>query len=422
MPAAQPPTAAAPAAPALLPPPGSGRRCENCGAPLYGEHCFACGQPTKGLVRQFSSIVGDFFDTIFNIDSRVLRTIGPLLLRPGYLSLEYFAGRRVRYVTPMRLFLFLSLVGFLAIHASVEIDEGNGDGPVRFDAGDAPVKLDAGKLDAGKVNADKGAIEGAATPEQVRKIADDAVRQLDQARKQVANVPGASAGMVIARARILEQADQRIAYLRAADAARKAGKPAPEPPEGKHRSFDFPINGKPWDAKSNPITFGWLPAPANAALNRRLGHASRVLDASKNEKPLWDAMFNVLPQTLIVLMPLFALMLKVAYWFQRRLYMEHLIVALHSHGFISLALVLVVALNWLQGWLAPQAGALNTVLGWCVALTSIWIPVYLLLMQKRVYGQGWIMTLLKFLVLGVCYTVLLSLGLVGAVLVGLLTL
>ena len=255
MPAAQPPTAAAPAAPALLPPPGNGRRCENCGAPLYGEHCFACGQPTKGLVRQFSSIVGDFFDTIFNIDSRVLRTIGPLLLRPGYLSLEYFAGRRVRYVTPMRLFLFLSLVGFLAIHASVEIDEGNGDGPVKFDVGDAPVKLDAGKLDAGKVNADKGDIDGAATPEQVRKIADDAVHQLDQARKQVANVPGAGAGMMIARARILEQADQRIVYLRAADAARKAGKPAPEPPEGKYRSFDFPINGKFWDAKSNPITF-----------------------------------------------------------------------------------------------------------------------------------------------------------------------
>jgi hypothetical protein len=30
----------------------------------------------QGLVRHFSSILGDFFDTVFNIDSRVLRTIG----------------------------------------------------------------------------------------------------------------------------------------------------------------------------------------------------------------------------------------------------------------------------------------------------------------------------------------------------------
>ena len=72
------------------------RRCENCGAQLLGEHCYSCGQSTRGLVRHFSSIMGDFFDTVLNIDSRVLRTVGPLFLKPGFLTLEYFAGRRVR--------------------------------------------------------------------------------------------------------------------------------------------------------------------------------------------------------------------------------------------------------------------------------------------------------------------------------------
>jgi hypothetical protein len=43
-------------------------------------------------------------------------------------------------------------------------------------------------------------------------------------------------------------------------------------------------------------------------------------------------------------------------------------------------------------------------------LVALWMPLYLLLMQKRVYRQGWIMTLLKFCVLGTCYIVLLSLG------------
>ena len=97
------------------------RVCENCGKPLFGDHCYSCGQPTKGLVRHFSSIIGDFFDTVLNIDSRVLRTMWPLLVRPGYLTLEYFAGRRVRYVTPMRLYLFLSIVAFFAMQSSIHV-------------------------------------------------------------------------------------------------------------------------------------------------------------------------------------------------------------------------------------------------------------------------------------------------------------
>src|SRR5690348_7251764 len=89
------------------------RHCENCGAVLLGDHCYSCGQPTKGLIRQFSAIIGDFADTVLNIDSRIIHTVGPLLFKPGFLSLEYFAGRRVRYVSPVRLLVFIAVVTFL---------------------------------------------------------------------------------------------------------------------------------------------------------------------------------------------------------------------------------------------------------------------------------------------------------------------
>jgi hypothetical protein len=124
---------------------------------------------------------------------------------------------------------------------------------------------------------------------------------------------------------------------------------------------------------------------------------------------------------LFLLLPLFALMLKVAYWFKRRLFMEHLIVALHSHSFIALTLTLAISLSWLQQWFAPKDGPVHGLLGLGIALLSMWIPVYLLLMQKRVYGQGWPMTLIKYSVLGVSYMVLLGISLAGAMLVGLLT-
>jgi len=65
------------------------RVCANCGSVLLGEHCYRCGQPVKGLVRHFSSILGDFFDSVFDsvfeLDGRIWRTLPPLLLRPGFL-------------------------------------------------------------------------------------------------------------------------------------------------------------------------------------------------------------------------------------------------------------------------------------------------------------------------------------------------
>jgi len=378
------------------------RRCENCGSPLYGDHCYACGQPTKGLVRHFSSILGDFFDTVFNIDSRVLRTIGPLLYRPGFLSLEYFAGRRVRYVTPMRLFLFLSLVAFFAVHGSIDYDEdGKGKG-----------------VHVGEPQKDSFA--SAKTPAEVETARKLALDELHKARKEAENVPGATAGIDVGIDQVNRKADRQLEHLAKVEAARKAGKPPPAL-EDEDDDMNFQVNGKRWDEKSNPIDFGWLPDAANKSLNKRIAHARDVLKSSKSEKPVVDALFNVLPQTLLLMMPLFALMLKVAYLFKRRMYMEHLIVALHSHSFMALAVTLIMGLSFLMG-IVPGQGVVHSLLGFLRVLMICWIPLYLLIMQKRVYAQGWAMTLAKYSVLGLCYTLLLSVAMVASILVGLLTL
>ena len=98
-PAPEPAPAAgpAPAAEAAGPAPHHAKTlCANCGSELFGPHCYACGQPVKGMVRQLSSILADIGDTILNIDSRIFRTLWPLLTKPGFLTNEYLAGRRVR--------------------------------------------------------------------------------------------------------------------------------------------------------------------------------------------------------------------------------------------------------------------------------------------------------------------------------------
>jgi hypothetical protein len=398
------------AAPAPVPAPelaAGVRRCENCGSPLYGEHCFQCGQPTKGLVRHFSSILGDFFDTVFNIDSRVLRTIGPLLARPGFLSLEYFAGRRVRYVTPMRMFLFMSLVAFFAVQLAVDLGEGDGDKP-----GNGGIHLGAGGQD--------DSFDSAKTVAEVEKARDEVVTDLRKQRNDIPDVPGARAGMDVAITQIQAKADRRIAELKGEAIPGKV--PAKPSPGHGYRDFNLRIfNDKPWDPVSNPLSIAWLPDALNHSLNRRIKHAVDVAKSDDAQASVGKALFNVLPQTLLVLMPIFALMLKLAYLFKRRLYMEHLIVALHSHAFIALEVTLMVALSWLESML-PKGSFLHGVLAFVFGLSVAWVPLYLLLMQKRVYGQGWPMTLAKFGVLGMCYSVLLGFALAGALIVGFLTL
>jgi len=377
-------------------------------------------------VRHFSSVLGDFFDTVFNIDSRVIRTIGPLLLRPGYLSLEYFAGRRVRYVTPMRMFLFMSLLAFFAVQLSIDVDNDDGkksDHGIHFGTG-----------------TQNDSFADAKTIPEVVKARDEALAGIEQGRKGAANVPGVATAMDAAAKEIRAKADARIAELKRPPAP-GAGAPntpppvasgAPRPPGAAldtddengpgYRGFDVKLfSDKPWHPETNPLDIPWMPSAVDHSLNRRLKRAVDVGKSDDGQSSMVKAMFNVLPQTMLVLMPIFALMLKIAYLFKRRMYMEHLIVALHSHAFIAATVTLLMGFGWLRGQ-AVDGGFAHSLLGWAIGLTSAWIPLYLLIMQKRVYGQGWPMTIAKYMVLGLCYSVLVSFALLVAMVVGFLTL
>jgi hypothetical protein len=69
----------------------------------------------------------------------------------------------------------------------------------------------------------------------------------------------------------------------------------------------------------------------------------------------------------------------------------------------------------LDHWLAPQLPWTGPVIGLLEAALWIWMPLYLLLMQKRVYAQRWPMTLFKYLLLGGLYFMLVMFGMLFVV-------
>lgn len=91
------------------------KHCRNCGAALAGEYCSRCGQREGRPDRGFRALAGEVAGELFSWDSRLWRTILPLLFRPGFLTAQYIAGRRARYVPPLRLYLIISFVMFLVM-------------------------------------------------------------------------------------------------------------------------------------------------------------------------------------------------------------------------------------------------------------------------------------------------------------------
>lgn len=413
-----PPSSPAPSPPAPPPQavrarpaaPESGEECPNCGATTWGEFCFACGQPKKGLIRRFGSILGDFLDTVFSIDNRLLRTLGPLYFKPGHLTLEYIAGRRVRYVTPFRLFFFLCVLSFLAL----KLYTANTGGAINFGEG-AESRIETAMSEA---EVDARLAEGLAG---IAKGREGLRVGMSTAQAPQATIERTEDTMAKAEASLRKAADERKAWLAEVAKARAEGRAPPEDPSDDFGSISF--GDGPWDAEKNPVAIPWLPDLANNAINTRLGRAQDALrHARENPQPLIEAFFGAIPPATFVLVPLFALFLKVMYLFKRRLYMEHLLVALHSHAFIFLSLLVLTLLEMGRGFVAAAHDGLATALDWLTYAMAWWVPVYLFVAQKRIYRQGWLMTALKFSVVGVAYTVLLSFGLVLAIVFGLFNL
>jgi hypothetical protein len=87
--------------------------CPNCGTPLQGRFCHACGQKRiEPEERRFAWFVREFVRAVTLADSRLLRSLGRLIFRPGSLDRDWLEGRRRRNVAPLSLFLMANLVYF----------------------------------------------------------------------------------------------------------------------------------------------------------------------------------------------------------------------------------------------------------------------------------------------------------------------
>jgi hypothetical protein len=80
-------------------------QCANCNAPLAGAYCHRCGQAAH-VHRSLLHMVEEGIHGVLHFDTKSWRTLPLLIGRPGLLTRRYIEGQRVRYVSPLALFLF----------------------------------------------------------------------------------------------------------------------------------------------------------------------------------------------------------------------------------------------------------------------------------------------------------------------------
>ena len=89
--------------------------CPNCGELRPGPHCAWCGQSDRDYKRSSWLLVSDFFRETFEVDSKLFRTLKLFLFKPGRLAAEFSRNRRASYVSPIRLYLFSSVIYLFAV-------------------------------------------------------------------------------------------------------------------------------------------------------------------------------------------------------------------------------------------------------------------------------------------------------------------
>src|SRR5436190_1694395 len=339
--------------------------CENCGAELQGHWCAQCGQAAIEYRRSFRYVVADLLNEFLNWDSKFFTTIALLIFKPWRLTNEFLAGKRVRYVNPLRLYLLASILFFFAVNYATK-----------------GLKFEPGKLEP----KDRAELEAELKDKDLPPAAREKLAALlRESSPSPASEPSTNTPSPVP------------------SGSPNASPSSPAPENDTHKKQYGKIGERPFavfdaDAKTSTPFERWIEARAKEKMGE---HGTKM--------GLFIAtLLSNLPYMMLCCIPLFALVLKVLYIRRGIFYIDHLIYALHIHTFAYTGIMLIVLTTIGLNRVMP-----GTIAGWIIALLWIAFVVQIFLSIRRVYRQGWFFSIFKFLFGGFVYLMVLLAALVA---------
>lgn len=334
------------------------QHCLNCGTVLSGQYCGNCGQRAQSRLISIWELVRDAFGDLFEFDSRLWRTLVPLIVRPGKLTRDYLEGRRVRYMPPFRTYLVLSILFFLVAFFDPRAELG-----ILFavDSDAASEVAAPAPEDAGPTGSDDepAPAADAVRDEVLQGLVEDGVLTADQANVAREAAADSESGIVVSF--------------------------GDDDENGRCNLEDLE------DMELSPFF-------ARRLTPERLKIICDRIVADEGQSFL-DKLLDNTPAALVILLPLMALVLKILYPLSKRFYVEHLLFVVHLHAFVFLILTVQILFSRVAA-LAQLPGFIS---GAAVFSVSAYIPIYVYKAMRRVYEQGHWVTAPKYIVLLLAY-------------------
>jgi hypothetical protein len=352
------------------------RPCPNCSELLWGQYCANCGQRSRVRMITFWELLRDAGELLATLDSRLWKTIGLLVFRPGRLTIDYLQGKRARYVPPMRLFIASTLVFFFIATLNTRFDFGP-EGAIIIGPGSGAQTDDE---------------ESAANREPALEILR---RALEEAEREAGSGGDPEAAAAIERAR---------------RAIEGAGTEGAQPGEGPQMRTGVVSDTRGINVDENcNVDFSGVPEWLPKILSAERAAEVCLRIKADHGRSFIQAMMSNIPAMMFLFLPLMAAVMKLLYPLSGRYYAEHLLFLVHYHSFFFVLNIGLIAVRWGVEVAIPNQIPLTAL----TVAAFVYLPVYLFRAMQRVYAQGFWATAFKYVSLGMAYFIALLITFMG---------
>lgn len=329
------------------------KNCLNCGATVAGRFCQVCGQENSLPKQSAWGLITHFIYDVLHFDGKFFHTLRYLFSKPGFVPKEYIAGKRMRYVDPIRMYLFTSAVFFLIFFSIKSVTQS-----VFRSTETSRFMTRAERLEYASILREK-----------------ERTNQADSNTTRRLNFLLDTTLIITLSDTINKPANDSSFFIRL-------------------QQQDYLMNVRPVNdvVQTNNSNFvGRQVRGKWEDFRRRYGDDDRAFI-----KALSESIVHKFPYILFVSLPFFALVLKLLYRRQKIFYYsDHAVFTLYHYIFTFLLLLLFFGFRGLYDW------SLWMVFRTMSVITLLSGGVYLFLSMKRFYGQGWRKTVVKFMLLNI---------------------